>query len=163
MKKSSMSFSIQLVALLLATQLGGCSSAKPLIVSNTSASAGAVHTEVITVAREQIGTRYHYGGYTPKQGFDCSGLVYYSYLQAGVRLPRTTYGQLKASRPVSLSQLHPGDLVFFRISHYKISHVGIYIGNHKFIHAPSSGKEVTVDSLTDPYWQHRFVRGGRTL
>lgn len=127
------------------------------------ASPSAVHAEVVTIAREQIGTRYHYGGDSPKQGFDCSGLVYYSHLQAGIQLPRTSYGQYKATRPVNVRHLQPGDLVFFRLSRHKISHVGIYIGHHRFIHAPSSGKEVTIDTLTDPYWQRRFVRGGRTL
>ena len=61
------------------------------------------------------------------------------------------------------SHLRPGDLVFFRFNRHKISHVGIYIGHHRFIHAPSAGKDVSIDNLNDPYWRYRFVRGGRTL
>lgn len=161
--KSSLLLSLNLFALIPAALLGGCSSPREPVTRTTIANPRAVHSEVVTVARELIGTPYHYGGETPKQGFDCSGLVYYSHLEAGVRLPRTSYGQFKATQPVSLRHLHPGDLVFFTLSRHKINHVGIYIGNHAFIHAPSSGKEVTIDQLTDPYWQRRFVRGGRIL
>jgi cell wall-associated NlpC family hydrolase len=122
-----------------------------------------IHSEVVSIARDLVGTPYHYGGRSPQTGFDCSGLVYYAHLQAGLRLPRTSYGQFKVTEPIALRHLQPGDLVFFRLSRYKISHVGIYIGHHHFIHAPSSGKDVTIDDLNDPYWRKRFVRGGRTL
>jgi cell wall-associated NlpC family hydrolase len=155
---------LYLFALLALSQLGGCSAPRqPEPVLSKVDNPTAVHAEVVTIAREQLGRRYHYGGDSPKQGFDCSGLVYYSHRQAGIQLPRTSYGQFKATRPVSRSQLQPGDLVFFRLQHYKISHVGIYIGQQRFIHAPSSGKGVMIDELSDPYWQTRFVRGGRTL
>ena len=150
--------------LLALSLLGGCSSA-PLKPSSPGArsTSPTAHTKVAMIAREMLGKPYHFGGRSPKQGFDCSGLVYYANLRAGVRLPRTSFGQYKATRPVSLRNLQPGDLVFFKLQRYKISHVGIYVGHHQFIHAPSRGKEVTVDNLNDPYWQHRFVRGGRTL
>lgn len=116
---------------------------------------------VIDIARRQLGTEYAYGGKSPAEGFDCSGLVYYSFRQAGVSLPRTAYGQLKRSRPVSRRTLAPGDLVFFRIYRSRISHVGIYLGNNRFIHAPSTGKSVSIARLDSPYWQKRFSRAGR--
>ena len=162
--ESSLLNSILLLALIPLSLLGGCSSPRiATTVQFTTANPASVHAEVVTIARELIGKPYHYGGESPKQGFDCSGLVYYSHLEAGIRLPRTSYGQYKATRPVSLSQLHPGDLVFFKLNRHKITHVGIYIGDHEFIHAPSSGKAVMIEQLNDPYWRRRFVRGGRTL
>ncbi len=123
----------------------------------------ASHARVVAVARSMLGIPYHYGGRHPDNGFDCSGLVYYSHLQAGIQLPRTSYAQFKSSRPVSRKHLIPGDLVFFRIRRNKISHVGIYLGNGRFIHAPSSGKEVSIGSMSNPYWQKRFARGGRVF
>lgn len=116
---------------------------------------------VIQAARQQLGTEYKFGGQSPREGFDCSGLVYYSFKQAGVALPRTAYEQLKGSRPVSKRHLEPSDLVFFRITRSRISHVGIYLGNNRFIHAPSTGKLVSIARLDSPYWQRRFIRAGR--
>lgn len=112
------------------------------------------------VAREMLGVPYSYGGSSPK-GFDCSGLVYYSYRAAGLDVPRTTLAQYQAARPVSARELEPGDLVFFRLDGRAVSHVGLYISNGQFIHAPATGKEVTMASLANRYWRERFVRGGR--
>jgi len=150
------------LALLLGL-LGACASAPPAHYSAPpNQSTAGLHREVVELAHNLIGTPYHYGGRSPRQGFDCSGLVYYTYRQAGLRLPRTSFGQYKATVPVSLRGLRPGDLVFFHMYRNRISHVGIYIGQHKFIHAPSRGKDVMIDDLDDPYWQRRFARGGRT-
>jgi cell wall-associated NlpC family hydrolase len=114
-----------------------------------------------TIARKMVGAPYRYGGADPR-GFDCSGLVYYSYLQAGMRIPRTTSEQYRQSKDVEPSQLQPGDLLFFTISRNKPSHVGIYAGQGRFIHAPSSGKSVSYASLSDNYWKER-LRGTRRL
>jgi cell wall-associated NlpC family hydrolase len=103
-------------------------------------------------AQEMVGKPYRYGGSSPGSGFDCSGLVQFSYRQAGVRLPRSTEHQLVSSRPVSRSQLRRGDLLFFDQEGRKNSHVGIYLGGGKFVHAPSSGKRVRSDRLDSPYW-----------
>ncbi len=116
---------------------------------------------VIKTARAQLGTSYKFGGDSPREGFDCSGLVYYSYLKAGAALPRTAFGQFKYTRPVSRRNLKRGDLVFFRIYRNRISHVGIYLGNNRFIHAPSTGKAVAIASLDNPYWLKRYIRAGR--
>ncbi|MCZ6826876.1 MAG: C40 family peptidase [Gammaproteobacteria bacterium] len=110
-------------------------------------------------ATEMIGVPYVYGGRTPK-GFDCSGLVYYSYQQAGLKVPRTSREQFKAARHVSLSDAQPGDLLFFRGGR-RISHVAIYIGNGYFVHAPSTGKNVSVANLNDSYYRKHFDRAGR--
>lgn len=115
---------------------------------------------VVAVARSMIGAPYRYGGMTP-QGFDCSGLVYYAYREVGIAVPRTTRGQLRSSHPVRLSEVRPGDLLFFRLSGRKVSHVGIYAGDGRFIHAPSKGKRVSYAEAESPYWRSRLIRAGR--
>lgn len=115
----------------------------------------------VAVAETLIGTPYVYGGDSPRQGFDCSGLVYYSHVQAGHDVPRTVLGQYRGSRPVLGRDLRSGDLVFFRTSRQRVSHVGIYLGDGRFVHAPSSGKTVTIGSFDNEYWRTRFIRGGR--
>jgi cell wall-associated NlpC family hydrolase len=107
-----------------------------------------------------IGAPYRYGGTSPR-GFDCSGLVYYAYRKVGMHTPRTTTEQYRQTKRVQVSHLQPGDLVFFRISQDKVSHVGIYAGDGRFIHAPSSGKSVAYASLHDPYWRVRLTGAGR--
>lgn len=121
----------------------------------TSASAPPVVAE----AQRLLGIPYRYGGADPS-GFDCSGLVYYVYLKQGIGLPRTSADMYAQMQRVSLAQLHPGDLVFFRLNG-KISHVGIYSGGNRFIHAVSEGKAVSYASLDDPYWRQRLVGAGR--
>jgi murein DD-endopeptidase len=163
--KSSTHHALSLLLLMVLGLLGGCSTSPRYRYASPAADTrpAIFHSEVVALARELLGTPYRYGGHSPRQGFDCSGLVYYVHQEAGLRLPRTSYGQFKATRPVGLHHLRPGDLVFFRLKRYKISHVGIYIGHDQFIHAPSSGKDVTIDELSEPYWHRHFVRGGRTL
>lgn len=114
----------------------------------------------LETARRMIGVAYRYGGSDPR-GFDCSGLVQYSYAQAGIRLPRTSQAIFRASRLVDPKELQAGDLVFFTISSKKIAHVGIYAESNRFIHAPSSGKGVSYASLRNPYWKKRLVAVGR--
>lgn len=111
------------------------------------------------IALDQVGVPYRYGGSTPG-GFDCSGLVQYSYNQAGVQVPRTT-GQLwSAASPVGRSELRAGDLLFFSIEG-KMSHVGLYLGEQRFVHAPQSGRKVSVASLNSPYYRAALIRAGR--
>lgn len=114
---------------------------------------------VLDEALNQLGSPYRYGGHHPS-GFDCSGLVYYSHRQAGIELPRTAREQRSRSRPVAAHQLQAGDLVFFRLAGRKVDHVGIYAGNGRFVHAPSSGREVSLASLENPYWRQRMVGAG---
>ncbi|SCZ52168.1 C40 family peptidase [Thiohalomonas denitrificans] len=115
---------------------------------------------VISIAERQVGKPYHYGGHSPRSGFDCSGLVWYAYSQAGFEVPRTTAAQFAATHPVGQTGLLPGHVLFFRIDG-KPSHVGIYAGKGRFLHAPSSGKHVSYESLSNPYWQARLIKAGR--
>ena len=107
-----------------------------------------------------VGKPYRYGGATPA-GFDCSGLVLFSYQQAGLKLPRETEQQRKASREIRVSSLRRGDLVFFDQEGKKNSHVGIYLGDGTFVHAPSSGKRVRTDRLDSPYWKKHLSEARR--
>lgn len=119
----------------------------------------AVRLAVAQTGSRLVGSPYRYGGSEP-DGFDCSGLVYFSYQRAGVRVPRTSAELLEAAAPIGLANAQPGDLLFFR-DRRKVSHVAIYLGDDKFVHAPSTGKRVTVGSLNDPYYSAHFVRAGR--
>ncbi len=108
-----------------------------------------------------LGRPYRYGGAAPASGFDCSGLVYYSFRQAGVTLPHSTDQQRSISRPIRASDLRRGDLLFFDLEGKKNSHVGIYLGNGRFVHAPSTGKTVRRDRLDSPYWRKHFSEARR--
>lgn len=126
----------------------------------TKAQAKSARLIALDVAREMVGVRYRYGGSDPS-GFDCSGLVHYSFQKAGVSLPRTSQDIFRSARLVAPHERQPGDLVFFTISSNKVSHVGIYVDRNRFIHAPSSGKGVGYASLENPYWRKRLVAVGR--
>jgi murein DD-endopeptidase len=113
----------------------------------------------VAIAERMIGTPYRYGGNTPR-GFDCSGLVYYAYSHAGYPIARDSRGQYAQTIPIDPRDLRPGDLLFFNIDG-KGGHVGIYVGNGQFIHAPSSGKRVSYASMHEEYWRDHFVKAGR--
>ena len=111
------------------------------------------------VALGQVGTPYRYGGSTPS-GFDCSGLVHYSYFRAGKSVPRTTRQLWDASVTVEPRDIRQGDILFFRIDG-KMSHVGMYVGDRRFVHAPSTGKTVSVQSLESDFYRQALIRAGR--
>ncbi|MDH3420152.1 MAG: C40 family peptidase [Gammaproteobacteria bacterium] len=146
--------------------LAGCAGApaRPTAVAAPSPHAPAQRLDrgerAALIAREQIGIQYRYGGMNPATGFDCSGLVYYSYTQAGITVPRTSSDQFRAARKISLADAQPGDVVFFQ-DQEKLSHVGIYLGQRRFIHAPSSGRTVSVANIDSPYYQEHLVAVGR--
>jgi len=117
-------------------------------------------SKVVDSARGLLGTPYRFGGTTPK-GFDCSGFVRYNAQKAGASLPRTAREQYSATKAVDKGELKPGDLVFFNTRGRGIGHVGIYVGDNKFIHAPNRRKDVQVTSLNNKYYKQRYVRGGR--
>ncbi|MCK5723511.1 MAG: C40 family peptidase [Gammaproteobacteria bacterium] len=140
--------------------VSGCGSSPKYNNSKTS----QTKQTVVTTAKRMLGVKYRYGGTSPNRGFDCSGLVQYSHRSAGINIPRTTSQQYRAATRISKRYLKAGDLVFFKTTPSRgISHVGIYLGNNKFIHAPSSGKRVKISSMNDKYWRKRFRSAGRIL
>ena len=118
---------------------------------------------MIDRALSWIGVRYRFGGQDEKRGFDCAGLVRRVYATMAVDLPRTAAAQFRVGCSVSRDELQPGDLVFFRNTYKRgISHVGIYIGEGRFVHAASRRRSVVVDLLDTPYFRTRFA-GGRHI
>jgi cell wall-associated NlpC family hydrolase len=115
--------------------------------------------QAAVVAVRQIGAPYRFGGNSTK-GFDCSGLVQYAYAAAGKQLPRTTGDLWHQLQPVADRDLAVGDVLFFRIEG-KVSHVGLYLGSRRFVHAPATGREVTVAGLDSDFYRGAFIRGGR--
>jgi cell wall-associated NlpC family hydrolase len=118
--------------------------------------------ELVMQALGYLGIRYKYGGSSPDTGFDCSGLVRYVVNQAiGLALPRDARAISLLGARIETTELQPGDLVFFNMRK-PFSHVGIYVGEHRFIHAPASGGTVELVNMTERYWQSRFD-GARRL
>ncbi len=122
--------------------------------------------DVLFTALGLVGTPYRYGGNTPDSGFDCSGLIGYVYRgAAGVALPRTTR-EMNAMRGASVRReaLQAGDLLFFATAGgRRVSHAAIYVGEGRFVHAPSSGGTVRLDSLSNRYWQRSYLGAKRVL
>jgi cell wall-associated NlpC family hydrolase len=113
--------------------------------------------EIMMSAFSLTGVKYRYGGNSPETGFDCSGFVRYVFSQAvNMSLPPTARAISQVGRTVKKEDLQPGDLVFFNTLKKSFSHVGIYIGDNKFIHAPSKGSEVRVEDMSNSYWVKRF-------
>ena len=124
---------------------------------------GAERAEALLQALLALGLDYRHGGNSPVSGFDCSGLVAHVYREAwNIRLPRDTRAQSEAGTPVSLAELRAGDLVFYDTLKRPYSHVGIYLGDGKFVHAPKSGARVRIESLQSTYWTQRF-NGARRI
>ena len=114
-------------------------------------------SELVVNAMGFLGVPYRRGGNTVETGFDCSGFVRAMYEQSiGLILPRRAEQQAAATQNIDRTDLQPGDLVFFNTMRRAFSHVGIYVGEGKFIHSPKPGAEVRVESMNMSYWQHRF-------
>lgn len=124
---------------------------------------GAQRSEALLLALMALGVDYRNGGRSTATGFDCSGLVAHVFEEAyGIRLPRTVAAQSEAGLAIAANELEPGDLVFYDTLGRPYSHVGIYIGDGKFVHAPKSGTSVRVESLRSTYWTKRF-NGARRI
>ena len=134
--------------------LSGCASDSDVTPISYQQSA----SPVVNYALSLQGAPYHYGSDNPEAGFDCSGFVHHVYQHQGINLPRTTEELATQLTPVEKDALHSGDLVFFDTNGNTFSHVGLYVDNDNFIHAPSArtGK-VLVSSLKNNYWQQHFV------
>ena len=121
----------------------------------------ALRTEVVMTALSLLDTRYRYGGAQAQQGFDCSGLVMYVFDTAtGAALPHNTEQIARMSRPIPRGDLQAGDLVFFNTLGRPNSHMGIYVGDGRFINAPSTGGQVRIDRLDNPYYRRHYQSVG---
>ena len=127
--------------------------------ATTAQAADPVRARIVFTAMQMVGVPYQWGGSSPA-GFDCSGLVQYVFANAGLPVPRTAAAQMDASAPLTLEKAQAGDLLFFRDGS-RTSHVAIYLGQGRFVHAPSSGRQVSLDSFGNAYWRMRFARAGR--
>mgnify|MGYP003390981338 CR=1 FL=1 len=125
----------------------------------------ATANDVLFQAIGLVGTPYRYGGDSPETGFDCSGLINFVFLHsAGLKLPRTTRELIEIDAPVvARERLYPGDLVYFNTLGGRVSHIGIYVGERRFVHAPSSGGTVRMDNLDTDYWRKHYVEAKRVL
>lgn len=146
------------VLLTVIVLVSGCASGP----ETKPAAAVADYSPTVSYALSLQGTPYRYGKSSPEEGFDCSGFVQHVYGHQGIALPRTVQGMAKSLNQVPKNDLHSGDLVFFNTNGKPFSHVGIYVSDDNFIHAPSqrTGK-VLVSSLKNRYWGERFICAGR--
>ncbi|MDB5886172.1 MAG: hypothetical protein JWR74_2343 [Polaromonas sp.] len=141
--------------------LAGCATPpRPRLRESSSSQAGS---DIALLALSLLDRSYVAGGRGPATGFDCSGLVSHVYLQAaGIRLQGSAASMAKAARPISPSELMAGDLVFFNTLGYSFSHVGIYVGDGRFVHASNPRTGVRIDRLDSKYYASRF-EGAKTL
>ena len=143
---------------------------EPSLASTAAATVKAAAANALATAENlsifalgMIGVNYRWGGTSPETGLDCSGLVRYVFSQVtGVTLPHSSQAISRVGSRVSVDDLQPGDLVFFNTRRFAFSHVGIYLGDNRFLHAPSAGREVEIATLDKAYWQKRF-NGARRL
>lgn len=150
-----MRFTLLLAVLLLSA----CSSVKKDARPTDSHAPGSL----TSYARSLIGVPYKYGGTSPDTGFDCSGFVGHVYKRSlGISLPRSAPQISRQGQPVKLAQLREGDLVFYDTNHHAYSHVGIYLGDDRFIHAPSSGGSVRIEDMKLDYWRKHY-NGARRI
>lgn len=167
---------LALVLLASALLLGACASTGPRSDASQSfalqdaeygepTALSAVSNEVLMRAIGLVGTPYVYGGNSQAGGFDCSGLVDFVFLDAaGLRLPRSTRELIELDAPsIERENLQPGDLVFFNPGGGRTSHIGIYVGEGRFVHAPSTGGTVRLDFLDSEYWQRAYRGAKRVL
>ena len=138
--------------------LGACVSDKDFVQAKRGDTGN-----LVSYAKSLVGVRYKYGGNSPDSGFDCSGFVSHVYSHTlDITLPRNTAQISTKGKAVRSNELRTGDLVFFNTLHTKFSHVGIYLGDYRFIHAPSSGGHVRIENMRDDYWR-RHYNGARRI
>ena len=144
--------------LVIVAQLSGCATNEKPHLSALPTDITAANRQAANDAVQLQGQPYVWGGESPIEGFDCSGLVYYVYNKQGVRLPRDTWSLANQLPSVQINQRQPGDLVFFNTTSKPFSHVGIYVGEDRFVHAPSSRTgRVMMSDLKQAYWRERLV------
>ena len=144
----------RLFFIFLLLSIGACQN---LSRDHSSSQPDPVMNELAVYALSLSGTPYKYGGSTPETGFDCSGFVGHVFQQSiGKSLPRSTDEISRFGTAQHLESLMPGDLVFYNTLNKDFSHVGIYLGDGKFVHSPSTGKSVTTANMNDTYWRSRY-------
>jgi cell wall-associated NlpC family hydrolase len=146
---------------LAALTLAGCSSAPEIPGPTTVRASNDTAAKAVVYAKEMLGRPYRSAGDSPAEGFDCSGLVKYSYARVGIAMPRDTQSQRRTSMLISMRGWREGDLLFFDQDGKRTSHVGMYLGKGRFIHAPSSGGKVRIDSVDAEFWKKHFVEARR--
>jgi murein DD-endopeptidase len=151
-----------MTAALLAAGCAGTPSRKSGAGGATGPASSEARGLIAQLALSMVGVPYRYGGADPRYGFDCSGLVYYAYTSNGHAVPRTSQAQFDAARKIQLAEAAAGDLLFFR-DQEKLSHVGIYLGDGRFVHAPSSGDAVRVANIEAAYYQRHLIAVGRLI
>ncbi len=152
----------KLLIILLLAMLSACSTT-PRHPSSSGYAADEEMDNLVMYALSLADTPYRYGGNSPDSGFDCSGFVDHVFSHTlGVKLPRTSHEISRVGKPVSNHNLRPGDLVFFNTMHRPYSHVGIFIGDGKFVHAPKTGSNIRVEQLNEKYWAARY-NGARRI
>lgn len=122
-----------------------------------------IREKIVRIAKNQLNKKYSYGKQDVYSGFDCSGFTQFVYSEVGIKIKRTSAQQYENARKISFEQLQKGDLVFFSTNSGKPDHVGIYIGDKKFIHAPSKGKKIQISSFENSYWKEKFHGAGTYL
>ena len=127
---------------------------------SSSSSASGTGAKLVEEAKKHLGKKYVWGATGPNT-FDCSGLTSWCHKQLGISIPRTSLAQSKSGKAVSKSDLQPGDLLFWKTTSAPVGHVGMYVGNGQFIHAPNKSKPVKYDSLDNSYYKSRYVRARR--
>jgi cell wall-associated NlpC family hydrolase len=136
----------------------------PAHAQSTAGKAWSGAQDVAMYALGLIGVTYKFGGSSPDSGLDCSGLVRHVFEEVtGVSLPRTAKEMSTLGAKIPVGQLQPGDLVFFNTRRFAFSHVGIYLGDNRFVHAPSRGSEVAIASIDQSYWQKHFNGARRVI
>lgn len=124
----------------------------------TAQATQALGPRIARAAIDLLGTPYRYGGESVSEGFDCSGLVQFVHARHGIAVPRTSAAQYRSGS--AIDELQPGDAIYFRIGG-RISHTGIYLGDGRFVHAPSSGRQVSIARTDQPYYRRRFAGARR--
>ena len=148
------------LSVFLCMLLGGCG----FFSSSDITSPPPAAYKIVKTAYSQIGKDYKLGGASPKSGFDCSGLLFWVYNKHGYKLPRTTSAQAKAGRGISKTSACEGDILVFKVAQSPRGlHTGIYTGKNCFIHSPSKGKKVKIDSVNNTYWKERLIAVRRVV
>ena len=128
--------------------------------SSSNSSSNSTGEKLVNLAKSKLGCKYVWGATGPNT-FDCSGLTSWCHKQLGISIPRTSLAQSKSGKAVNKSDLQPGDLIFWKTTSAEVGHVGMYVGNNQFIHAPNKSKPVKYDSLDNSYYKSRYVRARR--